>query len=126
MHDIVVRQARPDEYGQIGELAIAAYATLPDVEVGRSYEASLRDVATRAATNLLLVAELHGQLVGTATYVRGPGPLEETSDPEAGSIRMVGVHPDARGQGVAQALVEACIAEARNARRKRFGSAPGP
>lgn len=119
MTAVVVRPARPEEFDELGDLLVVAYRTLPGVSEGHAYEATLRDVEDRAATCLVLAAELDGRLVGTATYVPGPGPYEERHDPEAGSIRMVGVLPDARGRGAGRALVEACIAEARNAGRKR-------
>ncbi len=119
MGGIVVRPARPDEFQQIGDAVVAAYRTLPGLSEGEEYDAVLRDVAHRAVTCVVLAAELDGELVGTATYVPGPGPYEERHDPEAGSIRMVGVLPEARGRGVGKALVEACIAEARASGRAR-------
>ena len=120
MVEVVVREARPDEYDEVGKLAVAAYRTLPDASVSGSYEPSLRDVAGRARSSVVLVATLDGRLVGTATYVPGPGPLEELTDPDAASIRMVGVRPDVRGRGVGRALIQACIAEARRAGRRRI------
>ena len=119
MTAVVVRPARPEEFDELGELLVVAYRSLPGMSEGEEYEAALRDVADRAATCLVLAAELDGRPVGTATYVPGPGPYEERHDPDAGSIRMVGVLPDARGRGAGRALVEACIAEARNADRRR-------
>ena len=116
---VVIRPARPEEYHELGELLVTAYRSLPGPSEGEEYEATLRDIADRAETCLVLAAELDGRLVGAATYVPGPGPYEERHDPDAGSIRMVGVHPSARGRGAGRALVEACIAEARAAGRSR-------
>ena len=77
--DLVIRRARPDEYATVGDLVVEAYRTLPDPH--DHYEARLRDVATRAVTSVVLVAESDGRLVGTVTYVPGPGPDAEVQDP---------------------------------------------
>lgn len=115
--DLVIRPARPDEYATVGDLVVEAYRTLPDPH--DHYEPRLRDVATRAATSVVLVAASEGRLVGTVTYVPGPGPDAEVQDPDAATIRMLGVAPEARGRGVGQALVEACIVKARGVGRRR-------
>lgn len=117
-----IRAAHPHEYPAIGEMTVAAYATLPGREhpAHRSYEDVLRDVAARAEWSLVLVAESDGRLLGTVTYVPGPGPEAEVDDPDAASIRMLGVAPEERGRGIGKALVEACIAEARARQRSRI------
>ena len=61
----------------------------------------------------MLVAELDGSIVGTATYVPAGGDLAETEDSAAATIRMLGVAPQARGQGIGELLVRACIERAR-------------
>ena len=112
-----IRSARPDEYAEIGDLVVAGYATLSDRAPG--YDAVLRDVATRAASADVLVAVLDGTIVGSVTYVDGPGPQAEVDDPDAATIRMLAVAPEARGHGAGAALVEACVARARNGGRRR-------
>lgn len=57
----IIREARPDEYGAIEALTVAAYRTI-DPDLG-AYEARLRDVATRARQATLLVAVLDGSIV---------------------------------------------------------------
>ena len=119
---VAVRPARPTEYEALGELVAAAYRTLPDRDLpaSRGYEPVLRDVAGRAERSVVLAAELDGELVGSVTYVPGPGPDSETDDPDAAEIRMLAVAPTARGRGVGRALVEACIGLARDAGRRRL------
>jgi ribosomal protein S18 acetylase RimI-like enzyme len=118
----IIKAARPDEYAFLGELTVRAYGTLPgrDHPAHRGYEPHLRDVAGRAERSVVLVAELDGVPVGTVTYVSGPGPDAETDDPEAAEIRMLAVAPEARGRGVGEALVRACIARARTDGRRRL------
>jgi ribosomal protein S18 acetylase RimI-like enzyme len=108
---VLVREASPDEYGFVGDLVVDAYRTLADVG-DADYEAMLRDVASRAETSRVLVAELDGDVLGTVTYVRPGGDLSEVDDPDAATIRMLGVASAARGRGVGQALVRTCVSEA--------------
>ena len=114
---MTIRPARVDEYEAVGELVVRAYSTLPDRVP--AYDAVLRDVAGRAATAEVLVAETEGAVVGTVTFVPGPGPQAEVDDPDAAAIRMLGVAPEARGKGVGAALVEECIGRARKLGRLR-------
>jgi ribosomal protein S18 acetylase RimI-like enzyme len=110
--DLVLRSARPEEYGLVGELTVAVYVgggfTAPD----SSYVAVLRDAATRAEQAELLVAELGGTVVGTVTYCRGGGAYANIAGPEDAEFRMLGVVPAARGNGIAWALVRLCIDKA--------------
>ena len=108
---LVVRAARPEEYLFVGDLVVDAYRTLNDTG-DASYEAMMRDVASRAASSQVLVAEVDGSILGTVTYVPPGGDLAEVDDPTAATIRMLGVSPAARGRGVGQALVSRCILDA--------------
>ena len=107
-----VREARPDEYEALGEICVLAYDGL---ETYTDYLAEVRDVARRAAVVPVLVAvEPDGTLLGSVTYVPGPGSeyAESEAADEAG-MRMLAVAPWARNRGVGRALVEAVIARAR-------------
>ena len=109
--DVVVREARSAEYGFVGDLVVGAYQTLDDAG-DATYEAMLRDVASRVVSSRVLVAEVDGNVLGTVTYVRPGGDLAEVDDPGAATIRMLGVAPAARGRGIGQALVRSCVSEA--------------
>jgi ribosomal protein S18 acetylase RimI-like enzyme len=109
---VVIRRAVPDEYEAVGSLVVEAYRTLGDGD-DTSYEHELRDVAGRTAHGEVLVAELAGVVVGTVTYAGGGSPLAEFDDPEAATIRMLGVAREARGRGVGEALARACVDRAR-------------
>lgn len=110
-----IREARPAEYEAVGEICVLAYGGL-EGETDIGYHAVLRNVAGRAAlVDVLVAAEPHGALLGTVTYVPGPGPLSESEREDEAGFRMLAVAPWSQGRGVGRALVEACIERARAA-----------
>ena len=106
--DVDIRLARPDEYRATGNLAVRAYETLEDAG-DQEYDAQLRDVASQIEDGEVLVAEVDRSVVGTVTYVPPGATLAEVDDPNAATVRMLGVDPSARGRGVGESLVRACI-----------------
>jgi ribosomal protein S18 acetylase RimI-like enzyme len=115
---LIIRAVRPSEYATAGELTVEAYRTLPDAGHA-AYERELRDVAGRRAGSEVLVAELDGRVVGCVTFVDGPGALSEVDDPDAATVRMLGVAAEARNRGVGEALMRECIDRARRSGRRR-------
>jgi len=109
---VTIRPVAPDEHVQAGELVVEAYGTLGDVG-DEFYESELRDVEGRVQTGEVLVAVADGEMVGCVTLSIGQTALSEVEDPEAGTIRMLGVSTTARGRGVGEALVRRCVEEAR-------------
>jgi ribosomal protein S18 acetylase RimI-like enzyme len=115
---LIIRAVRPSEYEIAGELTVEAYRTLSDAE-GDDYERKVRDVAGRQDTSKVLVAEVGGRVVGCVTFVDGLKALSEVDDPDAATVRMLGVAAEARGRGVGEALMRECIDRARQSGRKR-------
>jgi ribosomal protein S18 acetylase RimI-like enzyme len=105
-----VRRAHDDELVAAGEVVAAAY--LHDLRVSAWYAGRLRDTATRAQQAALLVAVDTDQTVlGSLTYARGGTRYAQLAGADECEIRMLGVHPTARGRGVGELLVRAAMAQ---------------
>jgi ribosomal protein S18 acetylase RimI-like enzyme len=119
---LLIRPVKPEEYGPLGELTVAAYHSLPPMPHQQIYDEQLRDVARRARSSCVLVATTPaGKLLGGVTYVTGPEDpySEELSEGEAG-IRMLAVDPAHHGSGVGRALTRECVDRARADGRRRI------
>jgi ribosomal protein S18 acetylase RimI-like enzyme len=118
----LVREIAPGEYERAGEITAAAYRSVGETE--EAYYPELRDVATRAALVTVLVAVEEGtaQILGSVTYVPGPGPyFEGAFGDDAAAFRMLAVAGEAQGRGVGRALVAACIERASRDGRSSIG-----
>ncbi|MFG2127712.1 GNAT family N-acetyltransferase [Streptomyces sp. NPDC048751] len=113
--DIVIRQAHPDEYETVGEITAQAYLQdgLLDFAESDAYLGELRDVGKRAAAAEVLVAVERGRVLGGVTFVPAGGPMADIARPGEAEIRMLAVAHAARGRGVGEALVRACVERAR-------------
>ena len=121
---IDVHIAEPHEYTEAGRVTALAYREF--VEPGQSaweeYLDHIADVAGRADRSVVLVASDDDRVVGSATLELGQRVDDEDPAlaPGEAHVRMLGVHPDSRGRGVARALMAACFAQARTASRTRL------
>ncbi|TPQ20325.1 GNAT family N-acetyltransferase [Streptomyces sporangiiformans] len=113
--DIVIRAAEPEEYDALGEITAQAYLQDGLLDFGESdeYLGELRDVAKRAAAADVLVAVEHDRVLGGVTFVPAGGPMADIARTGEAEIRMLAVTKEARGRGVGEALVRACVARAR-------------
>ncbi|MEE1760023.1 MULTISPECIES: GNAT family N-acetyltransferase [unclassified Streptomyces] len=113
--DITIRPAAPDEYAALGEITAQAYLGDGLLDFGESdrYLDELRNVAKRAAEAEVLVAAADGQVLGGVTFVPAGGPMADIARAGEAEIRMLAVSPEARGRGVGEALVRACLERAR-------------
>lgn len=119
-HGVRIRAMRPDEAERVGQLTLASYDAYGRIE--GPYRDHLADPRRRMGScTALLVAELRGEVVGTVTFVLpGDGEWEGRAVPEGdAAFRMLAVAPEAEGNGIGPALVQACIdrARAQGARR---------
>ena len=119
-----VREARPEEYDEAGRVTALAYREFarPGDRDWEAYLERIADVASRARVAPVLVAVEDGRILGSAT-LELDGRIEDDDppiEPDEAHVRMLGVHPDHRGRGVARALMEACVERARAAGRTRL------
>jgi ribosomal protein S18 acetylase RimI-like enzyme len=104
---VVVRPVEPAEHAAVAALTAAVYRG--EGYSGADYEPALRDVASRAASATVLVALDDGRLAGAVTVATRGGQWAEQSVTGEAVVRMLVVAPQARGRGVGQALVQACL-----------------
>ena len=115
---LIIREARIEEYDEVAELTKAAYrplfanTALPD-DLGW-YGAELRDVAGRAETSEIIVAELGNEIVGSLAYHHDYAQEVKSGNPEGcAGFRVLATDPSRQGLGVGSALTQWCIDRAR-------------
>jgi len=112
---VQIRDARPEEFGEIGALTAQVYLGVGLVREDSGYLAELRDAPRRASRAQLVVAVEDGRVVGSVTFaLPGSEYAELASDGEA-EFRMLVVDEAARGHGVGGLLVGECLRRAREA-----------
>ena len=115
-----IREAAPAEYDAVGDVIEAAYRAVGDPKF-EDYVDEVRDVARRARSCPILVAveDGTGVILGTVTYVPGPGnPYAEIERDDEAGMRMLAVLPSVQGRGVGPALVTAVVDRARAAGKR--------
>ena len=118
---IEVREVRPKEHAEAGEVAADSYREFAQAGGAdwQEYLERLADVEGRTALATVLVAIEDGRIVGTVTLE-----LDGRIDDDHGTlalheahIRMLAVHPDARRRGIGPLLMAASEERARTAGR---------
>lgn len=116
--DLVVREARETELERIGELTADVYGG--EGLAGPEYVKVLRDARTRwesPATTLIVAhddgAEDPQDILGAVVYAAPGSPWQDLAAGDEAEFRMLATVPEARGRGVGEALVRACIERAK-------------
>ena len=112
------RVAEQKDLPALEELALASYGRLKKHLTPENWT-KMETLLKSAQTFPLLVRDCHSfvcedneRLLGMAWLVPSGNPTKVYSV-ETSYIRMVGVHPDAGGKGIAQALTKLCIEKAK-------------
>jgi len=100
----------PAEYDAIGRLTLSAYSLDGLLDDDSEYARDLRDAARRAEhADLLVAVDEHQNVVGTVTFCLPGSPYSELSRDGQAEFRMLAVDVSARGQGIGEKLVRACL-----------------
>jgi ribosomal protein S18 acetylase RimI-like enzyme len=118
-----IRDARPDEFDEVGDLRVAAYQADGFLSPQSTYAPRLRALGTEGLDQVLVAIEGdqsggkkpepgRGQIVGTVMLQGWPQGSEILAGPHEAEIRALAVSPGARGAGVGRALLAAVIERA--------------
>lgn len=125
--DIAVRVAREDELDAVGELTVRAYQADGHIAEGSGYGVELRRARHRAAhTEVLVAVDGAGRVLGTVSFVRAGSDYAEVAREGEAEFRMLAVGPEARGRGVGELLVLACLDRARSLGLRRVVISTAP
>jgi GNAT superfamily N-acetyltransferase len=123
---IDVRPVRSEEYDEAGRATAKAYREFapPGNQDWEEYLGRIADIPRRAGRALVLGAFRDGRALGTVT-VELDGRIEGGHErdplaPDEAHIRMLGVDPEARGEGIGRLLMDGAVEEARRAGKRRM------
>ena len=112
-----VRDAGVEDLDQVSLLIRDAYQEYQanfSPEVWERYSRDIMDVRSRLDTSELIVAENSGRLVGAVTFYPNTSPSDQGGWPAGWTgIRLLAVHPDARGMGIGRVLMDECLHRSR-------------
>jgi predicted N-acetyltransferase YhbS len=116
-HPLVIRDARPDERDAMRALTLQAYeqyASVMEPDAWAGLHAAVR-TALEIEDAERIVAKRGGRLLGSVMLFP---PASDAYRGETGpaswpELRLLAVTPEARGEGVGQALVDECVRRAR-------------
>jgi ribosomal protein S18 acetylase RimI-like enzyme len=103
---VIVRDARPGELTEIGDLRVAAYLAQGSLSDDSHYTETLRGLG-RTGDGQVLAATGGGKLLGTVMLQMWPHAGHVAQGADEAEIRALAVAPGAQGQGVGRALIQA-------------------
>ena len=122
--NVTIRRADLADADQVGMLAERVYRH--GGWANEDYSKRLLDGRSRIEAAVVLVAVTDGVIVGTVTAARPGSRMANMARAEEVEIRMLAVDEAARGQGIADLLMAACEALARDEGRAAVVLATAP
>jgi ribosomal protein S18 acetylase RimI-like enzyme len=122
-----IRDARQDEFDELGDLRVAAYRADGFLSPQSAYAARLRSLGADGIDHVLVAVEScppsdstrgsaagpdRERIVGTVMLQGWPQGGEILAGPDEAEIRALAVAPEARGAGLGRTLLEAVIGRA--------------
>lgn len=110
MAGVQIRDARPDEFDELGDVRLAAYRADGFLSPQSTYAPTLRALGADGLGQVLVAVDAH--ILGTVMLQGWAGAGEILAGPEEAEIRALAVLPEARGIGIGQALLAAVMTRA--------------
>jgi ribosomal protein S18 acetylase RimI-like enzyme len=105
-----IRDARPAELADVGEIRVAAYRADGFLSPASDYEPTLRALGADGHGHVLVAERPGAGLIGTVMLQPWrPDGGDIVTGPDEAEIRALAVRPEARGGGVGRALLTAVI-----------------
>ncbi|MDH7447166.1 GNAT family N-acetyltransferase [Aquimarina sp. 2201CG14-23] len=128
--EYLIRDAKPDEFLQIGKLMVQVYSQLegfPDQKEQPEYYKTLYNIGSltkKPKTRLLIAVSATGKIVGGVVYFSdmqyyGSGGIA-TQEKNAAGFRLLAVDPTIRGKGIGKLLTTYCIDRAKEEKQKQL------
>jgi ribosomal protein S18 acetylase RimI-like enzyme len=112
---MLIRDARPAELPEVGEIRVAAYLHDGFLSPDSQYAPTLRALGADGEGEVLVAedeSDRRGEILGTVMLQRMPYAGPVVTAPDEAEIRALAVRPVARGAGVGRALLAAVIQRA--------------
>ena len=112
-----IRDARPDEFDELGDLRVAAYRADGFLSPQSTYAPTLRALGADSFGQVLVAVddrgpEGRGPILGTVMLQGWPEAGDVLAGPEEAEIRALAVAPEAQGTGLGRRLLAAVTARA--------------
>lgn len=128
--DYTVRNAKPEEFKEIGKLMVEVYSQLDgfpkESEQPNYYKmlANVGELTHKLETELLAAIASDGKIAGGVVYFGdmqyyGSGGTA-TQELNTSGFRLLAVDPSIRGQGIGKLLTNECIRKAKDKKRKQM------
>ncbi|WPO78782.1 GNAT family N-acetyltransferase [Flavobacterium sp. KACC 22761] len=129
MNNYIIRNAKPSEFEEIGELLIRVYSALegfPKEEEQPNYYKMLANIGNFTQypeTELLVAVDENNTISGAVVYFNdmqyyGSGGIA-TQEKDSAGFRLLGVDSQARGKGIGKLLTLECLKKAQDSKRKQ-------
>lgn len=121
--EIIIRNARPSEFEEIGRLLVQVYGQLegfPTADEQPEYYQMLANIGAltdKPDIELLVALSIDEQILGAVVYISAMHAYGVNGmvvqEKNVSAFRLLGVSPTSRGQGVGKKLIQECITKAR-------------